>query len=817
MRGVDDPYWSRPAGELSATLDSSAAGLTNAEAAARLRRCGSNAIRAESPTSAVRLLWRQFSSPLVLILVFGAFVCLLLQDWVDAAIVLAIVLGSALLGFAQEYRASTAIARLRERLALTTQVRRQGELKTLPSASIVPGDVVMLSAGNLVPADGVVLEARDFLVTEASLTGESLPVEKRPGAVAADAPLSGRSNCVWCGTSVRSGTATILVVRTGERTAFGKVAIRLRERPPETEFVHGLRSFGHLLFQIMIGMVLLVMMVSLLLGRPLVDSLLFAVALAVGLSPELLPAIVSVTQAAGARAMARRGVIVRHLESIENLGSIDILCTDKTGTLTEGVMSLAAAVDPMGRASEEVGRLAFLNAAFETGIDNPLDAALVKAGKAQGLSTQGWRKIDEIPYDFRRKRVTIVASRQDDAGCEIIVKGAFANVLDVCTAVTTDEGHLPLDEGLRQQLEDRYRERGTQGLRVLALATRRAPLKPHFEHADEQGLCFRGFLEFIDPPKEDARRAIQDLLGLGVKLKIVSGDNRYVTAHLAEAVGLRADTMLTGAEIATLNDEALWHRAERADLFVEVDPQQKERIVRALQRTGHAVGYLGDGINDAAALHSADVGISVDQAVDVARESADVVLMRPSLDVLAHRHPGRAADFRQHAEVHLHHHQRQLREHGEHGAGHELPALPAAGGQADPAEQLPVGPAVDADRQRCGRCAVAGGAATLARARHPILHARLRADQLGVRHPDLRAVDPGVRRGRKRLPERVVRGVPADGTCGRAGAEDKGASLAQRAEPAARMDHGRGGRHRPGHSHHRPGRGSVRSRTLAAA
>ncbi len=629
------PYWSRDVAELSASLSSDMRGLSAESAAERLRLVGRNSVEGARRLSALRLLLRQFESPLVLILIFGAAISLALREWTDAGIILAIVVGSTLLGFYQEYRASAAIEELRQRLALTCRVLRAGTEQTIAVSTVVPGDVIVLSAGNLVPADGVVIEAKDFLVNEASLTGESFPVEKRPGIVPPDTPLPGRTNTVYLGSSVQSGKATILAVETGRRTAFGAIVARLKARPPETEFGRGIRQFGYLLIRVMVVIVLFVLMVNALLGRPVVESMLFAVALAVGLSPELLPAIISVTLAAGARAMARQGVIVRRLDAIENLGSMDILCTDKTGTLTEGVVALHDATDARGKTSAEIRQFAFLNAAFETGIENPLDAAIVAAGTKAGLTTQGYRKIDEIPYDFLRKRLTIVVAPDGEASQHLIVtKGAFANVLEICSSVELDDSDAALAPAARAELETFYESRSAEGFRVLAVATRNVAAKEHYGRDDEAGMEFAGFLLFSDPPKPDVQQTIRDLTDLGIRIKVISGDNRHVTAHLAAAVGLDPKAILTGEELAKLNDEALWHLAPRTDLFVEVDPQQKERIVRALQRMGHAVGYMGDGINDAPALHAADVGISVDQAVDVARESADIILLKRDLDVL---------------------------------------------------------------------------------------------------------------------------------------------------------------------------------------
>jgi Mg2+-importing ATPase len=631
-------YWNRSAEVLMRELNVHEGGLTPRQAAGRLRRHGANQLEERDEPGALRLLLRQFASPLVLILVFGAAISLGMREWTEAAIIVAVVVSSAVLATVQEYRASVSMAALRSHLALNAKVWRGGALTTLPASRLVPGDLIELSAGNLVPADGLLLHATDFLVSEASLTGEPFPVEKRPGTAPPDASLAQRRNCVFLGTSVRSGTSRVLVVHTGRATAMGSVAASLHHRQSETAFAIGLRQFGYLLLRVMLFTVVFVLAVNQWLHRPLAESLLFAVALAVGLSPELLPAIVSVTLSHGARAMAARGVIVRRLEAIENLGSMDVLCTDKTGTLTAGVVELSGAVDPSGAASAQVRELAFVNAALETGIENPLDAAIVAACRKAGLAEPRQRKVDEIPYDFIRKRLTIVVEdERDGAGAHrhlMVTKGAFANVLAICASARIGGAEQPLDEALVGRLQAWAERQGTEGFRLMALATRRLPTRADYTHEDERDLCLEGFLLFFDPPKPQAAQTVRELQALGIGIKILSGDNRWVAAHVATAVGLDAGAMLTGEQIGRLNDEALWEQARRIQLFVELDPQQKERIVHALQHGGHAVGYLGDGINDAPALHAADVGISVNDAVDVARESADIVLLQPDLDVL---------------------------------------------------------------------------------------------------------------------------------------------------------------------------------------
>jgi Mg2+-importing ATPase len=625
-------YWGEPAERLLDLLGARASGLTAAEARERLLRHGPNSLRPPSRLAGLRLLVRQFESPLVAILVFAALVSALVRDWTDAAIVIAILVGSALLGFVQEYGASRALERLRARVRVHASAMRDGNIVSLPPEEIVPGEVVLLSAGSLVPADAVVLEARDLFVSQSALTGEAFPVEKRPGAVPEGAGLAERTNCVFMGTSVRSGTGRALVVRTGEDTAYGAIAGRLRLRPPETEFERGIRQYGYLLMRITVVLVLLVFAAQFLLERPPIESLLFALALAVGISPELLPAVIEVTLARGARDMAAHGVIVRRLTAIENFGSMDVLCTDKTATLTRGVLELDAVTDAAGAPSNAVLRLAWWNASLQTGLASPLDEAIQQAVARRAARFEPARKLDEIPYDFVRKRLGVVVA--DAQGALLVTKGAFATVLAVCDSVREGAGAVALDPRRRAALEARFAAWSAAGARVLGLATRALPAKTRYARSDEAALTFEGFLVFLDPPKPGVAETLDALRRLGVAIKVVTGDNRLVTVHVGRSVGIAEPRVLTGGELDELHDDALRRVAARTDLFVEVDPNQKERILLALEKAGHVVGFLGDGINDASALHAADVGISVDGAVDVAKEAADFVLLEPDLDVL---------------------------------------------------------------------------------------------------------------------------------------------------------------------------------------
>jgi Mg2+-importing ATPase len=619
-------FWSLSPATLLTHFQATSDGLSAAEAAGRLGTYGSNVLRDEHGLSRIEVFLRQWRSPLLLLLVFAAVASALTGEWMDAAIVLTIVIATVTIGYSREYRAQTAAAALRTRLSVRTMALRDGCGLSVPIHDIVPGDVVLLSAGSLVPADGVILEAADFYVNEAVLTGESYPVLKHAGTVPATAELVERTNCVFLGTNVCSGTAKCLIVHTGSTTEFGTIAHRLVLRAPETEFDRGVRRFGYFMTAAMLVMVLLVFAAHMFRGRPPVDTLLFSIALAVGLSPELLPAILSVNLARGAQMMARQGVLVRRLSAIENLGSMDLLCIDKTGTLTEGVVQVEGAYDAGGHASPDTLELGAWNAALETGVTSPLDDAIVSAHRPDLTRVH---KVAEVPFDFVRKRVTVIV--QTPEGIRLITKGAFHGVLEICSQ--SADG-TPLDERARGEIEAQYESWTGRGIRVLAVASRWTDVQPDYGRSDERDMRLMGFITFLDRPREGVTAALQQLTALGVSVKLITGDSALVARHLASLVGLRTERIATGRDLATLNDEALLAVADRIDLFVEVDPNQKERIVLALKRLGHVVGFLGDGVNDAPAMHAADTSLSVESAVDVAREAADFVLLERGLDVI---------------------------------------------------------------------------------------------------------------------------------------------------------------------------------------
>lgn len=630
------PYWTQSGDELLHALQSSLDGLSAARAADQLEQSGRNILSAQKKHGPLNLFLGQFKSPIVLILIGATILSAVLQDWIDSVIILVIVMGSAILSFIQEYSADTAAEKLRSQVVVRSSVLRGGKIIQVPAEEVVPGDVITLSAGAIIPADGVVLDARDLFVNQAVLTGETFPVEKTPGTVASGASLAERTNCLMMGTSVRSGSGKMLVVTTGKSTAFGQIADKLTLRPPETEFERGVRQFGMLLSEVMLFLVLGIFGFNVLFNKPALDSLLFSVALAVGLTPQLLPAIININLSRGAQAMARVGVIVRRLASIENFGSMDILCTDKTGTLTVGVVKLDAANGTDGRNSEAALRLAFLNAHFQTGLVNALDEAiLTETGPRSANWLDGVEKIDEIPYDFVRKRLSVVV--KDHGTCRMITKGAFDSVLAGCDSEAVGEDLNDLTDERKNALVGLYEEWSRQGYRVLGLASRMIDDRPTaqpYRREDESSMVFEGFLLFFDPPKSGVAQAVSDLYGSGVDLKMITGDNHLVAVHSAQAVGIEVTGVVTGSQLNETKDEALWHLVEQANVFAEVDPNQKERIILALKKRGHVVGYMGDGVNDAPALHAADVGISVDSAVDVAKEAADFVLLKQDLEVL---------------------------------------------------------------------------------------------------------------------------------------------------------------------------------------
>jgi P-type Mg2+ transporter len=623
-----------PLSDLFRSLHSSGAGLSAAAAAAIFKAVGPNQTAAAKTKTLLADFFARFMNPLVLILLFAAAVSAFTGDVASFVIITAIVLISVILDVTQERQAQNAADSLRKQVALSAKALRNGKPVDVPVAEIVPGDIVLLAAGDLVPADARLTESRDLYVDEALLTGEPYPVEKEEAPATAQAARESAlpPNLVFMGSSVVSGTAKALVVATGSKAQLGSIATALRKPPPPTPFAVGIQNFGMMIIRATVFLVLFVVLVNLIFHRPALESFVFALALAVGLTPELLPMIVSVTLAHGSMRMAQKHVIVKRQSAIDDLGSMNVFCSDKTGTLTEARIKLVREVDLGGQDSDTAMQMAQLNAAFETGLKSPLDEAILAAGK---IDLAAWRKIDEVPFDFERRRVSILC---EGGGRRLIVlKGAPEDVLGLAARYEQQGSPpRPLDDAARKTAKATFNALGAEGYRVLGVAWRDVEAdREQANVGDEKDLTFAGFLAFLDPPKTGAREALTALANLGVAVKVVTGDNEEVTRHVCGELGLTVAGTLTGPEVQGLNDEALLARVDDTTLFCRVTPPQKSRIISALRRKGHVVGYLGDGINDAPPLHAADVGFSVDTAVDVAKNAAAIILLRKDLSVLA--------------------------------------------------------------------------------------------------------------------------------------------------------------------------------------
>jgi len=628
MRSIARPFWSIPIDELYGLLDSKPEGL-GAEAARERHAAFAGYMRLPRNGSNFRLLVRQFRNPIVVILLSAALLSLFLADRTDALIIFTIIALSGLLGFWQEHSAAKVMAALFALVRIKADVWRDGTVIEIPVEDIVPGDVVELSAGSTVPGDAVVIHSKDVFIDEATLTGESYPAEKSQGLLTADAPLAGRSNTVFMGTHVVSGCARALVVLVGSDTEFGRIARHLASREPETEFERGVRRFGYLLLEVTLVLVFVIFAINVWLTRPVLDSLLFSMALAVGLTPQLLPAIISVNLAYGARRMAARKVIVKRLNSIEDFGSMNVLCSDKTGTLTEGTMMVQAGLNVAGDSSDRVLLHAFLNAVFETSYSNPVDEAL---RKHPACDTSNYRKLDEQPYDFVRKRLSVLVATPETH--LLITKGAVDSVFRACSNMESPEGRVvALDSGATA-VSQQVCELNAQGFRTIGVAYRDMNRLERIDKSHEAEMVFLGIVVFAAPLKAGITETVAALRRHGVALKIVTGDHHLVASHVARKVELDDGGLLTGEELRHMTDDALVHRVTGVHVFAEVEPNQKNRIIQALKRAGNVVGYIGDGINDAPALHAADVGISVEGAVDVAKEASDIVLLEKDLAVL---------------------------------------------------------------------------------------------------------------------------------------------------------------------------------------
>jgi Mg2+-importing ATPase len=621
--------------ELLPRLATSQSGLTSEEATERLEVYGHNELAKKKKRSAIIEFLMNFNSPLVIILMVAGLISGILGELPNMVIIFVIVFLSVILDYYQESKAEKAAEKLKEKVTTTATVIRDGVKKEVKLPVIVPGDIIYLSAGDIAPADARVISAKDLFINQSSLTGESFPVEKTPAQIKSKGTsITEWTNYLFMGTSVVSGTATAVVVRTGGSTEYGKIAKRLVEKAPETEFAKGIKSFGFLIMQVTILLVLFVFLINALRNpdtNGILNALLFSVALAVGLTPELLPMIITVNLSRGAIAMSKKGVIVKRLASIENFGSMNVLCTDKTGTLTENRITLVLHVDAEGKDDDKVLLHSYLNSYYQTGLKSPLDEAIL-VHEVQDIS--GFQKIDEVPFDFVRRRVSVVVEK--DRERFFIAKGAPEEILKVSSYCEIGGLHFDLTEELRKKAEQKYFDLSSEGFRVLGVSYKKLKEeKAVYSVNDENGMVFLGFVAFLDPPKETAKESLKLLSDAGIELKILTGDNELVARKTCEQLGFEIKGVALGSEIAQMHDDALARVVEEANVFARVTPVQKDRIINLLKGNGHVVGFMGDGINDAPSLRTADVGVSVDNAVDVAKESADIILLKNDLTVLA--------------------------------------------------------------------------------------------------------------------------------------------------------------------------------------
>ncbi|PJZ24423.1 magnesium-translocating P-type ATPase [Leptospira hartskeerlii] len=628
-RKIPPNYWTYTSEEMFSEIGSGPRGLSESEARERLRTYGKNSFSSGQKVAGIVLFLRQFANPITIILLFASGLSWFLSDPTDGIIIQCIVFLSSILGYWQEKSASDSLHSLLSMVRLNASTIRNNVESELDSQSLVPGDLIRLRVGDIIPADAYLIDSDRLFLDEAAFTGETFPVEKIPGSLPEETTLSKRSNLLYMGSHVVSGSGLALIYATGKHTQFGEIYKRLNERKPETEFEKGIRKFGNLLLEITLGLVLVILGINVLLEKPILDSFLFALAIAVGLTPQLLPAIINVNLAQGAKQMSRKKVIVKRLNSIENFGSMDVLCSDKTGTLTEGVVRVHTSVDPNGNPNQDVLKFASINANLQSGFQNPMDLAI---SQACSISSDTIPKSGELSYDFHRKRITVIA--EIDGKRTAICKGASVPLLEICDRYIDSQGQiLPISKEL-ESIQTVYETFSRNGYRTIGIAVKEINENDPVDYEIESSMIFLGFVAFSDSAKVGIQNTIQNLRDLGIRLKMITGDNRWIAEQVAKSVGISCSSILTGQELQSIGEEALRVRAEQTDVFAEIEPNQKQRIILALKKADHVVGYIGDGINDASALHSADVGISVDSAVDVAKEAADIVLLEKNLAVL---------------------------------------------------------------------------------------------------------------------------------------------------------------------------------------
>ena len=626
-------FWTYESKDMLKKLNTDENGLSSREAEKRIDKYGQNILEERRSSSNLEMFINQFKNPIIIILIFAAFLSIFLKDYTDGIIILIIIMISSLLSYSHESKANNAVKKLLSSVSVTSSVLRDGKFEEIDNAMLTVGDIIKVKTGDMIPADCLIIEANSLSMDESSLTGETFPVEKKNQKVSADTVLSNRKNSLWMGTHVISGSGRAVIVNLAKDSEFGKITASLGEKDSATDFEKGIKSFGNLILHVTTFLIGLIFVFNIFLNKPFLESFMFALALSVGLTPQMLPAIISVNLSQGAKRMSEQGVIVKKLNAIENFGSMTVMCSDKTGTITQGKVKLDGALDCNGNKSDNIYRLAAINSYFQEGYANPIDSAILDT-RTDDFSN--YKKIFEIPYSFESKLLSVaVRTDQNASGRNIMVtKGALTNVLDVCKTYENSDNSVGNIEDVKSQILDMFDKYSSQGYRVLGVAYKLIEDDADAKIQKVEEMIFAGLLLFIDPLKDDIKDVVAEMNRLGVSLKMITGDNHLIAKNIGAQIGLNPVKILLGNELDSYSLSQLNKKVLDIDIFAEISPNQKEKIIMAYKQAGEIVGYMGDGINDSPAIKQADVGVSVNTAADTAKDAASIVLLQNSLKVL---------------------------------------------------------------------------------------------------------------------------------------------------------------------------------------
>ena len=626
-------FWTYESKDMLKKLNTDENGLSSREAEERTDKYGQNILEERKSSSNIEMFINQFKNPIIIILIFAAFLSIFLKDYTDGIIILIIIMISSLLSYSHESKANNAVKKLLSSVSVTSSVLRDGKFEEIDNAMLTVGDIIKVKTGDMIPADCLIIEANSLSMDESSLTGETFPVEKNNQKVSADTVLSNRKNSLWMGTHVISGSGRAVIVNLAKDSEFGKITASLGEKDSATDFEKGIKSFGNLILHVTTFLIGLIFVFNIFLNKPFLESFMFALALSVGLTPQMLPAIISVNLSQGAKRMSEQGVIVKKLNAIENFGSMTVMCSDKTGTITQGKVKLDGALDCNGNKSDNIYRLAAINSYFQEGYANPIDSAILDT-RTDDFSN--YEKLSEIPYSFETKLLSVIVRTDRNSSVRniMVTKGALTNVLDVCKTYENSDNSVGNIEDVKSQILDMFDKYSSQGYRVLGVAYKLIEDDADVKIQKAEDMIFTGLLLFIDPLKDDIKDVVAEMNRLGVSLKMITGDNHLIAKNIGAQIGLNPGKILLGDELDSYSISQLNKKVLDIDIFAEISPNQKEKIIMAYKQAGEIVGYMGDGINDSPAIKQADVGVSVNTAADTAKDAASIVLLKNSLKVL---------------------------------------------------------------------------------------------------------------------------------------------------------------------------------------